>query len=1039
MRKRLILLCLLQIILDVHGSAGSTESPYVFRDASAPKKLPKEPLRLHQGRMEPREQDFSVSIDFVYNNKLIKGIDKNTKSFSKVLRVKLIYSTNTILKRHGIPAAGRPAKEFHKSSPMDYSPTDAPTPSTSVKTTDNAPAPSSPSPAKTWAHSPASPPSSSLHKHHHGGNKSTKTGSTPNHKWHSPARSHQGQGPAFSPVKAPDIPPTSQHFLAPAPSPTTQTSQTKGMGRIIVFLCLRIRGPSFHMISDKQIPLSCFVSAILLSPQVSPAKSSAKKMKAPPPPPVMTLPPPPPNEDCMSLICTEPLTDSAPGSPCGCVWPIQVKLRLNVALYTFFPLVSELAEEIAAGLSLNRSQVQLMGANAASEQLEKTVVLINLVPLGETFNYSTAISTYEKFWNNQVIIRKYLFGAYETLYVHYPGLPPSPPTVSSSINSMDDGPYNNGRDNNGRTIKPLGVDLPTRQKHSLSWRKVILIVLSSVAALVLCTGLACLLLLKSGSSVRKPEQAPQVLMPPFAKPSGKIVLTSIPMLFINSTKSNARYPQLGLMVCEQCKLLEKNNISYLLNLLNFLTSPKGMNIFLKMVFTFSYLTPLFEQLLSGATGLMAGSIASSASLSFSSSNLTYTGSAKTFSLYEIEKATDNFDASRILGEGGSGLVYNGVLDDGTRVAVKVLKRDDQQCGREFFAEVEMLSRLHHRNLVKLIGICTEDHTYCLVYELIPSGSVESHLHGADKETALLDWDARLKIALGAARGLAYLHEDSSPRVIHRDFKSGNILLEHDFTPKVSDFGLARTALDEGNKHISTRVMGTFGYLAPEYAMTGHLLVKSDVYSYGVVLLELLTGRKPVDLTRPPGQENLVAWARPLLTSREGLEIIIDPSLKTNLPLDSMAKVAAIASMCVQPEVAHRPFMGEVVQALKLVCNDFDETKEMASKCCSQEDFSIDVDTKVGSMFDELPETLGTSHTMAGFDPSYNAKLALSTTDLLTSSAGLESQEFGSFRRLSSSGPLRAGRGRQFWQRLRGSSRGSVSEHGFTFKLWAGSR
>ncbi|KAA8550680.1 hypothetical protein F0562_002364 [Nyssa sinensis] len=212
----------------------------------------------------------------------------------------------------------------------------------------------------------------------------------------------------------------------------------------------------------------------------------------------------------------------------------------------------------------------------------------------------------------------------------------------------------------------------------------------------------------------------------------------------------------------------------------------------------------------------------------------------------------------------------------------------------------MLSRLHHRNLVKLIGICIEEHTRCLVYELVPNGSVESHLHGADKRKGPLDWDARLKIALGAARGLAYLHEDSNPRVIHRDFKASNVLLEDDFTPKVSDFGLAREAT-EGSRHISTRVMGTFGYVAPEYAMTGHLLVKSDVYSYGVVLLELLSGKKPVDMSQPQGQENLVTWARSLLTTREGLERLVDPSLAGNYDFDDMAKVAAIASMCVHPE------------------------------------------------------------------------------------------------------------------------------------------
>ncbi|GKE32337.1 receptor-like serine/threonine-protein kinase ALE2 [Tanacetum coccineum] len=162
-------------------------------------------------------------------------------------------------------------------------------------------------------------------------------------------------------------------------------------------------------------------------------------------------------------------------------------------------------------------------------------------------------------------------------------------------------------------------------------------------------------------------------------------------------------------------------------------------------------------------------------------------------------------------EGGFGRVYSGTLEDGTKVVVKVLKHDDKQGGQEFLAEVEMLSRLHHRNLVRLLGICTEERNRCLVYELIPNGSVESHLHGIDKEVAPLDWGARLKIVLGAARGLAYLHEDSSPRVTHRDFKSSNILLEHDFTPKVSDFGLARSALDKEIQHISTRVMGTFGY------------------------------------------------------------------------------------------------------------------------------------------------------------------------------------------------------------------------------------
>jgi serine/threonine protein kinase len=390
-----------------------------------------------------------------------------------------------------------------------------------------------------------------------------------------------------------------------------------------------------------------------------------------------------------------------------------------------------------------------------------------------------------------------------------------------------------------------------------------------------------------------------------------------------------------------------------------------------------------------------------------SSIATYAGQAKTFKFAEIEKATNSFDDSTVLGEGGFGCVYQGTLEDGTRVAVKVLKRYDGQGEREFLAEVEMLGRLHHRNLVKLLGICVEENARCLVYELIPNGSVESHLHGVDLETAPLDWNARMKIALGAARALAYLHEDSSPCVIHRDFKSSNILLEHDFTPKVSDFGLARTARGEGNQHISTRVMGTFGYVAPEYAMTGHLLVKSDVYSYGVVLLELLTGRKPVDMSRPGGQENLVSWARPLLTNVVSLRQAVDPLLGPNVPLDNVAKAAAIASMCVQPEVAHRPSMGEVVQALKLVCSDGDEGLGSGS-------FSQELAAQAAAIYD-----------VTGMEAE---RVLLSemfgSTPVFTPAA-----DSGSFRKQSSSGPLMTGKNRKFWQRLRSLSRGSMSEHG----------
>ncbi|KAG4945122.1 hypothetical protein JHK87_041129 [Glycine soja] len=692
--------------------------------------------------------------------------------------------------------------------------------------------PSKSFPKMKWTHSSMDSPISH-HKHHHSRRKSNNQVPGPTY----PIQPHTHQGsPVFkyqhsfsSPMSLRLNAPTSAPAPAPASSPTVLSHH------------LNVPSPS---------------------PRISPPGSSLKKTETPPPAYTLVLPSPPPNKDCISVTCSEPLTYTPPGSPCGCVWPLQVKLRINIAIYKFFPLVSKLANEIAASVLLNHNQVRVVGADATSQQLEKTTVLINLVPQGVKFDDTTAFLIYKKFWQREVLNDASAFGDYEVLYVHYPGLPPSPP---SNVHGIDVEPYP-GRRNDGTIVKPLGVDVSGKKKEGSGGRMVIMIVLSSFAAFVLFIGVAWLCLLKCGSCTLEPEQIPDVKIPFSSKRSGT----------------------------------------------------------------------------ASARALNYGSMPGSRSMSFNSGTIIYTGSAKIFTLNEIEKATNNFDSSRILGEGGFGLVYKGDLDNGRDVAVKILKREDQHGDREFFVEAETLSCLHHRNLVKLIGLCTEKQTRCLVYELVPNGSVESHLHGAYKETEPLDWDARMKIALGAARGLAYLHEDCNPCVIHRDFKSSNILLEYDFTPKVSDFGLARTTLNEGSNHISTHVIGTFGYVAPEYAMTGHLLVKSDVYSYGVVLLELLTGRKPVDLSQPPGQENLVAWARPLLTSKEGLQKIIDPIIKPVFSVDTMVKVAAIASMCVQPEVTQRPFMGEVVQALKLVCSEFEETSYVRLKSFREDDLATSV-------------------------------------------------------------------------------------------------
>ncbi|KAL2345490.1 hypothetical protein Fmac_006775 [Flemingia macrophylla] len=301
-------------------------------------------------------------------------------------------------------------------------------------------------------------------------------------------------------------------------------------------------------------------------------------------------------------------------------------------------------------------------------------------------------------------------------------------------------------------------------------------------------------------------------------------------------------------------------------------------------------------------------------------SLPHPSSTRYIAFEELKEATNNFEPASILGEGGFGRVFKGVLNDGTPVAIKRLTSGGQQGDKEFLVEVEMLSRLHHRNLVKLVGYYSnrDSSQNLLCYELVPNGSLEAWLHGPLGINCPLDWDTRMKIALDAARGLSYLHEDSQPCVIHRDFKASNILLENNFHAKVADFGLAKQAPEGRSNYLSTRVMGTFGYVAPEYAMTGHLLVKSDVYSYGVVLLELLTGRKPVDMSQPTGQENLVTWARPILRDKDRLEEIADPRLGGKYPMEDFVRVCTIAAACVAPEANQRPTMGEVVQSLKMV-------------------------------------------------------------------------------------------------------------------------
>ncbi|XP_013608441.1 PREDICTED: probable receptor-like protein kinase At5g15080 [Brassica oleracea var. oleracea] len=239
------------------------------------------------------------------------------------------------------------------------------------------------------------------------------------------------------------------------------------------------------------------------------------------------------------------------------------------------------------------------------------------------------------------------------------------------------------------------------------------------------------------------------------------------------------------------------------------------------------------------------------------------------------------------------------------------------------AEINFLGNLLHPNLVKLVGYCIEDDQRLLVYEFMPRGSLENHLF---RRSLPLPWCIRMKIAVGAAKGLSFLHEEALKPVIYRDFKTSNILLDSDYNAKLSDFGLAKDAPDEGKTHVSTRVMGTYGYAAPEYVMTGHLTSKSDVYSFGVVLLEMLTGRRSMDKNRPNGEHNLVEWARPHLLDKRRFYKLLDPRLEGHFSIKGAQKVIQLAAQCLSRDPKVRPKMSDVVEALK----PLPHLKDMAS-------------------------------------------------------------------------------------------------------------
>ncbi|XP_009593137.1 probable serine/threonine-protein kinase PIX13 [Nicotiana tomentosiformis] len=300
-------------------------------------------------------------------------------------------------------------------------------------------------------------------------------------------------------------------------------------------------------------------------------------------------------------------------------------------------------------------------------------------------------------------------------------------------------------------------------------------------------------------------------------------------------------------------------------------------------------------------------------------------SLRMFSFTELKAATRNFRNDTVLGEGGFGKVYKGWLDErasaksgsGTVIAVKKLNSESLQGLEEWQSEVNFLGRLSHPNLVKLLGYCWEDKELLLVYEFMQKGSLENHLFGRGSAAQPLPWNVRLKIVIGAARGLAFLHA-SEKQVIYRDFKASNILLDGSYNAKISDFGLAKLGPSASQSHVTTRVMGTHGYAAPEYVATGHLYVKSDVYGFGVVLVEMLTGLRALDTNRPSHQHNLVEWIKPHLSDRRKLKDKMDSRLEGKYPSRAAVQIAQLALSCLGPEPKTRPSMKEVVEKLEQI-------------------------------------------------------------------------------------------------------------------------
>ncbi|XP_013621374.1 PREDICTED: probable receptor-like protein kinase At3g17420 isoform X2 [Brassica oleracea var. oleracea] len=292
----------------------------------------------------------------------------------------------------------------------------------------------------------------------------------------------------------------------------------------------------------------------------------------------------------------------------------------------------------------------------------------------------------------------------------------------------------------------------------------------------------------------------------------------------------------------------------------------------------------------------------------------YSSTCRLFTYKEVLSITSNFASDNLIGEGGNSYVYRGDLPDGRELAVKLLK-PCLDVMKEFKQEIEVITSVNHKNIVSLFGFCFENNNLMLVYDYLPRGSLEENLHGNRKDAASFGWLERYRVAVGVAEALDYLHNTHDPEVIHRDVKSSNVLLADDFEPQLSDFGFASLA-SSASQHVSCGdIAGTFGYLAPEYFMHGKVTDKIDVYAFGVVLLELLSGRKPICVDQSKGQESLVLWANPILESGKFAQLL-DPSLETDNNNELIEKLLLAATLCIKRAPHDRPQMSLVVKILQ---------------------------------------------------------------------------------------------------------------------------